>query len=113
MKTSSAKAKGRRAAQQAKQMICEKFSLDSEDIVVTSSGDTGEDLKLSPVARERFPFTIECKNQERLNIWKAYEQAIGHSQHKPIVIFKRNKSEMMCALKFEDFLEVINDKNNK
>ena len=38
-------------------------------------GDSGEDILLSPAARKLFPFSVECKNQEKLNIWSSLEQA--------------------------------------
>lgn len=109
MKTSSCKAKGRRLAEEVKQLLLQHASaLKPDDIVVTSSGDTGEDLKLSPLARQHFPFTIECKNQEALNIWKAMEQAIGHSKSNsyiPILCFKRNRlKDVYVSMRLEDFL---------
>lgn len=115
MKTSSAKAKGRRAAQEAKDLIIKILShsvhlndkLEDDDIVVTSSGDTGEDLKLSPAARAIFPFNVEVKNQEKLNIWESYDQACTHGNHTPLLIFKRNHQEMLCAMKFEDLLYLM------
>ncbi len=108
MKTSSAKAKGRRCAKRAKELMLEYSSvLASEDIVITSSGDTGEDLKLSPLAREQYPFNIECKNTERLQIWKALEQAGTHGTHTPLLIFTRNNADMYCSLKLEDLFKLI------
>lgn len=108
MKTSSAKAKGRRASQEVKDMLLVwDPDLQSDDIVVTGSGDTGEDLKLSPKAREIYPYSIECKNVEKLNVWQALEQAKSHSsEHTPLLCFRRNRSEMFVALKFEDFLKL-------
>ena len=38
-------------------------------------GAGGEDLIMARAAREKFPFSIECKNVEKLNVWEAYEQA--------------------------------------
>jgi len=109
MKTSSAKAKGRRAAQKAKQMMLDAVpELEDDDIIVTSSGTTGEDLMLSPHARSYLPFTVECKNVEKLNIWQAYAQACTHSKdYVPLVVFKRNHSKLLCTLEFEELLKLI------
>jgi len=115
MKTSSAKAKGRRAAQEAKDLMLEVLNksyslndkLEEDDIVVTSSGDTGEDLKLSPAVRRLFPFNVEVKNQEKLNIWESFKQAETHGNHTPLLIYTRNRAEMMCALRFEDLLYLL------
>ena len=109
MKTRSAKAKGRRAAAKAKDLICGALDLSEGDIVITSSGENGEDLKLSPYARTLFPYTVEVKNQERLNIWKALEQADSHG-NSPILIFTRNRDKIYCALGFEEFLQLMKRK---
>jgi hypothetical protein len=112
MKTSSAKAKGRRAALEAKTAILKRFGnvLQDDDILVTSSGATGEDLRLSPAARGLLPLTFEVKNQEKINIWEAIAQAAQHSRlngQKPAVLFRRNRSELMITLKLSDFLELV------
>lgn len=114
MKTSSAKAKGRRAAQELKEALLEWApDLCSDDIVVTSAGDTGEDLKLSPRAREIYPYVVECKNVEKLNVHEAYEQAVEHWQKRgcksgefPILAFKRNKTDMKIVVSLEHFLKL-------
>ena len=95
MKTSSAKAKGRRFAQEIKDLMLENaYILEPDDIVVTSSGDTGEDLKLSPAARKVYPVSIECKNQEKLNIWEALKQAESNAGgYTPVLFFRRNRSK--------------------
>ena len=73
-------------------------------------GESGEDILLSPAARKLFPFSTECKNQEKLNIWSSLEQAETNSgKHIPIVIFKRNRSKTYVALEFEKLLELLNE----
>ena len=81
MLTSSAKAKGRRACQKLREEILNAFpELQPKDIRVTPSGVTGEDLLLSPKAEQVFPYVIEVKSQEKLNVWKALEQARSHNK---------------------------------
>jgi hypothetical protein len=114
MKTSSAKAKGRRAAQELKDALLEWApDLTSDDIIVTSSGDTGEDLKLSPRAREVYPYVFECKNVEKLNVHEAYDQAVSHWQSRgskseefPILAFKRNNTPMKVVVSLEHYLKL-------
>lgn len=108
MKTSSCKSKGRRCSAKAKALMLKYcLELDPDDIVITSSGDTGEDLKLSPKARSFYPFSIECKNVEKLNVYKAYEQACGHGPHTPLLIHTKNRTPMFATLKFEDLLALM------
>lgn len=114
MKTSSAKAKGRRCATEVKEHLLRVFSeLLADDVVVTSSGETGEDIKLSPKARGLFPFSIECKNVERLNIWKAIEQVDEYAKYSPIIFFRKNRSNLYVCLDAEQFLEIYHESKNK
>lgn len=82
--------------------------LSCDDFIVTSSGETGEDLKMSPRARLFYNYSIECKNTEAINIWKAYEQATTHvkEDRTPLLVFSRNRSEIMVCLTLENFLKL-------
>ena len=71
-------------------------------------GDSGEDIQLSPAARKLIPYSIECKNQEKLNIWSALEQAEDNSKDStPVLIFKRNRSKTYAVLEIEEFIKLI------
>ncbi len=109
MKPASAKAKGRALAKEVKELLLRYAPhLQPDDIVVTSSGDTGEDLKLSPAARDAYPIAPECKKQESLNIWAALKQAEGHSTRYPgVVFFQRNRSKVYVAMEAEAFLKLV------
>jgi len=109
MKTRSAKSKGRRLQNQVKEILLEAFTeLESDDIRTAIMGETGEDIKLSPAARKQIPFSFECKNQEKINIWSSLEQAEENSgDSKPVLIFKRNRSKTYAVLEMEDFISLI------
>ena len=110
MKTQSAKAKGRKLQQWMRNLLIEKLEVHPEDIESRSMGAGGEDLIMARAARELFPYSVECKNQEKLNIWSSLEQAETNSgKHIPIVIFKRNRSKTYVALEFEKLLELLNE----
>ena len=111
MKTRSAKNKGKRLQNKVRDLILEKFTqLEEDDVRSTTMGDSGEDILLSPAARKLFPFSVECKNQEKLSIWSALEQAEENSgNHSPLVIFKRNRTKMYAVLEFDKLLELLNE----
>ena len=111
MKPRSAKNKGKRLQNKIRDIILEKFdSLEPDDVRSITMGDSGEDILLSPAARRLFPFSVECKNQEKLNIWSALEQAEENSgDHTPLVIFKRNRSKTYAVLEFDRLLELLNE----
>ena len=111
MKPRSAKNKGKRLQNKIRDLILEKFdSLEPDDVRSITMGDSGEDILLSPVARRLFPFSVECKNQEKLSIWSALEQAEENSgDHTPLVIFKRNRTKTYAVLEFDKLLELLNE----
>ena len=111
MKSRSAKNKGKRLQNKVRDLILEKFdTLEDDDVRSTTMGDSGEDVLLSPAARKLFPFSIECKNQEKLNIWSSLEQAENNSgSHTPLLIFKRNITKTYAVLEFERLLELLDE----
>ena len=113
MKTQSRKAKGRRLQHQFMQLLIEKLDIDPEDIESRSMGAGGEDLIMSKAARNKFPYSIECKNQERMNIWSAWEQANNNKGiYEPLVVIKKNGVRPLIVLDAENFLEMIKEFNN-
>ena len=111
MKPRSAKNKGKRLQNKIRDLILEKFdSLEPDDVRSITMGDSGEDILLSPAARRVFPFSVECKNQEKLNIWEALTQAeVNSGNHTPLVIFKRNRSKTYAVLEFKELLKLLNE----
>ena len=111
MKSRSAKNKGKRLQNKIRDLILEKFdSLESDDVRSITMGDSGEDILLSPAARKLFPFSVECKNQEKLNIWSSLEQAENNSgKHTPLLIFKRNRTKTYAVLELNELLKLLNE----
>ena len=109
MKTRSAKSKGRRLQNQIKELLLESFKeLEPDDVRSAIMGETGEDIKLSPAARRQIPYSFECKNQEKLNIWESLNQAEENSgDYPPVLIFKRNRSKTYAVLELEDLIDLI------
>ena len=107
MRTQSKKAKGRRLQQWVRDLLIEILEVHPEDIESRSMGAGGEDLIMSRSAREKFPYSIECKNQESLNIWKSYEQAQQNSGNfEPIVVIKRNNVKPLVLVDADYFVEL-------
>ena len=114
MRTQSRKAKARRLQQKFMQLLIEKLDIDPEDIESRSMGARGEDLIMSKAARNKFPFSVECKNQERMNIWSAWEQANDNRGiYEPLVVIKKNGVSPLVVVDAENFLEIIKEKNSE
>ena len=111
MKPRSAKNKGKRLQNKIRDLILEKFNtLEQDDVRSITMGDSGEDILLSPAARRLFPFSVECKNQEKLNIWDSLSQAEENAgDYNPVLIFKRNRSKTYAVINIEKFIELINE----
>lgn len=108
MNTQSGKAKGRRLQQWVMNQILDRFTgLSDDDVTSRSMGCGGEDVLLSPKARAKFPFSIECKNTERLNLYKAYDQCIDNSKelHEPLLIVKKNHHKPLAIIDAEYFIK--------
>jgi len=56
-----------------------------------------------------FDYHWECKNQEKLNIWKALEQARNDKPmgKTPVVVFRKNFEKDYACLEFEDFMNLL------
>ena len=67
----------------------------------------GDILTTSGILSE---YSWECKNQEKLNIWKALEQSEGDARgtlKTPVVVFTKNFENDYIALKYDDFVNIL------
>ena len=113
MKTSSAKAKGRKLQQWFRDCLIDVLEIHEEDIESRSMGAGGEDLIMARAAREKFPYSVECKNQEKINIWESYKQADSNSKvYEPVVVLKRNNHKPLVLVDAEYFVNLHKEKKN-
>ena len=108
MKASSAKAKGRKLQKWFAQILVDVLDLDPEDLESRPMGSRGGDVIMGKNSRQIFPYSIECKNQERVNIWDAYDQATENSgAYEPLVVVKRNRSKALVLVDAEHFVKIF------
>lgn len=115
MKTASAKNKGRMLQKLIRdKILSENPELHESDVLSTSMGVTGEDVKLSAKAFEVFPYFIEAKNQERLNIWESYKQAESHLNNvygdiksESLLVIKRNRQKALAVVDLDHFIQLV------
>ena len=73
-------------------------------------GAGGEDIMRSAKARNMLPYSVECKNQESVNVWKAFEQAEYNSGvYQPLLIIKKNHKEPLAVVEANHFIELIDN----
>ena len=105
MTPQSGKAKGRRLQQWLIKKVIDVLNIHPEDIENRSMGAGGEDIIMSRAARSAFPFSVEAKNVEKLNVWKAYEQAEANSgAYEPLLIMKKNHKHPVIVIDAEYFV---------
>ena len=105
----SRKQKARRLQQFVRDLMlrfAESLALD--DVRSTPMGVSGEDIQLSTAAREIYPWSVECKAQEKVNVYKAYSQAQDNNtgDYEPIVFFSKNHHKPMVMLDAEYFVRM-------
>ena len=113
----ASKAKGRRLQNYVRDMLRDVYhQLHEDDIKSQTMGMTGEDIVRSPAAKEVCAFSFECKNVERLQIWRAIEQCETNRPEysAPAIVFKKNGKQPYVAIPFTVFCDMLafeNDKN--
>jgi hypothetical protein len=115
MRTSSAKAKGRRLQDWMRKQLVNRLGLtpDTDMVRTAVMGERGADVQLMGDLKMRFPYTIECKNQEKLKgIYDVLAQAERHCTYlQPLAVLKMNHKEPIVVLDAEHFLEVYFGRN--
>lgn len=110
MRPASCKAKGRRLQQRVVADILGVFpGLCGLDVFSTSMGCGGVDVRLSSVGVGVFPFSVECKCSERLDVWGGLAQAEANCLPDccPLLVFKRNGSRVYVVLEWGRFLGLV------
>ena len=112
MKRSSAKAKGRKLQDWVRNKLISFLTQQPKVIDIESHvrcaimGESGADVQLSPSIIHYFPFSIECKNQEKFSgIYNIMDQATNHSRHPPIAFIKMNRRKPLVILEADVFLD--------
>lgn len=111
MKPSSCKAKGRNFQNWVVEQIRNEFNLAEDDVRGTSMGAGGEDIQFSSAARGMLgEISIECKCQERLNLFDAWQQTKANARHyHPLLVVKKNHSDVLCILHWEHLIHLIKE----
>lgn len=108
MKCRSAKNKGKRLQNIVRDKLVELYPSLKDDIGSQIMGMTGEDIVLTPLAKTLIPYSFECKNVEKLNIWKSFEQCKKNAADStPVLVIKRNRETPKVVMELDEWLELI------
>ena len=108
MKTKSSKAKGGRLQKIVRNYILNTLPLLPHEIKSTTMGEKGEDIqRLTEKAKKLFAFQTECKNQEALSLWQAWEQCAERRTETdvPLLVVTRNRSPVLVIQLASDWFK--------
>jgi len=114
--TAAKKAKGRKLQQHIRDRLYHWFPhLTEGDIRSTSMGAGGEDIQLSPLAKQSIPFAIEAKNTRKTPSIGEIKQARSNSKpgELPLVCWKphgKQYLETLAIISLEDLMEFFSDR---
>ena len=110
MKTSSAKAKGRNLQKYVVEKILNSFpELHEADVSSRSMGAQGEDVLISPRARQLFPYSVECKSHNAFSVYGYLEQAQTNCPQgvEPLLVIKGNHKKPLVIMDAQHFFNLI------
>ena len=106
----NANQKGKRFEREISKYLSEKFNTDIKRTPNSGGLDMKGDILTTDLNNVLSEYNWECKNQEKLNIWKALSQSKGDcisSRKKPLVVFTKNFEDNYVAMKLEDFTQLL------
>lgn len=111
MKVSSAKSKGRNLQKWVAEKISQITGIEhGKDELISSRGmgQQGTDVILIGKALRMFPFSIECKNQEKWSVHTWINQAIANKRDKTewMLVAKRNRNKPVVILDADVFFGI-------
>lgn len=84
-------------------------ALTQNDVRSTGMGQSGVDVQLSEAALKVFPYSVECKNKEKINVFAELEQTLENVQPntQPLLVIKKNRTPAYAVIPFEHFMELV------
>ena len=108
MNARSAKNKGKRLQNILRDKLIELYPSLKDDIGSQIMGMTGEDIVLTPLAKSLIPYSFECKNVEKLNVWKSFKQCKTNAgDSTPVLVIKRIRETPKVVMELDEWLELI------
>ena len=110
------KRKGKVTQDKVEQVIKEKMPEIANSISTAAMSAHGEDIVVAPDVREQFPFSIECKQDERgcRRVYKAFEQAQTQAAALasdlpilPIAVIQQENQRPLVTMDLEHWADLV------
>ena len=100
--------KGARGERELAGKLIEMFQLNSETTYLGCQHAGGPDSPYIKSAEMYSIWHIECKRVNRLNLWKAVEQAVRDASETqvPVVIHRADRQEWLLTVRLDDVAEL-------
>jgi len=105
MKPQSAKAKGKRLENKVAALWRHKI----KDFAISTPGSgSGQNFKEDVYNRY---YSIECKNQEKVQLWKWWDQARSHPANAkpPVLMISGNYRPILAVMDIDEFLNLVKE----
>lgn len=105
----SRKAKGRRLQDWVRKQLIKQFGFKATSVRTAVMGERGIDVQLQPNSLKRFPYAIECKNQERYRgLYQAWDQTLYNTKKgmEPLLVIKANSRQPLIVVDAEHFFKL-------
>ena len=107
----NANQKGKRFEREVAKLLNKKFNTNVRRTPMSGGMSIkGDIIDINPDS-VLYDYHFECKNQEKLNIWKALEQARSDRPmgKTPLVVFTKNFQSNYVAIELEDFMNLLKE----
>ena len=110
------KRKGKVTQDKVEQVIKDKMPEIANSISTAAMSAHGEDIVVAPDVREQFPFSIECKQDERgfRRVYKAFEQAQTQAAALasdltilPIAVIQQENQRPLVTMDLEHWADLV------
>ena len=109
MKPQSSKAKGRKLQQLVRDKLLSLSDTFREgDIESTGMGQSGEDIVLSPHARDLLPISVECKSHAKFAVYSIIDQCKTNCPDgcEPVVVLKANHKKPVAVIDLDYYIKL-------
>jgi len=110
MKSRSAKQKGKTLQNKVVKILREAYpELHDDDITSQISGCNGEDVILSPAAREIIPYSWECKKYKAHAVLRHMDQCISNCPEiaEPVVVIEEDRGQPHVLITLDLFMRLV------
>lgn len=109
IKTSSGKSKGRNLQKLVRdKLLSLSDTFRDGDIESTGMGQSGEDIQLSPHARDLLPISIECKSHAKFAVYSVIDQCKANCPDgcEPVVVLKANYKKPVAVIDLDYYIKL-------